>query len=296
MQQSEKIKQVKQQAKRMSERMNKMGFAVSPRQALELVAAERGFETWHAYEAELRKPEPKTPKWTKKQGPMTQTQYLQRRQSGTNPCPVCGSSEIEGDSIEIDGKFAFQECGCSDCESTWLDRYVAEAYILTQIGLGADAAPGTTLKAYTIAAYEDGNFLAKGTAFGNDEDEAREAFVQVRVGARDNSANFTIEFLGEVLATPEGLVEWWKTNDLGEDDLDELVYETVQQRGLPELNTLDSEEDQESHIEDRESQASRINNEGIEAQLRYLLSVCELDILLTKLANEIGLEGTPPQA
>lgn len=294
MKQSDKIKQVKQQAKRMSERMNKMGFEVSPRQALELVAAERGFATWHAYEADLRKPEPKVPKWHKSQGTMTQAQYLKRRENA-NICPVCGSTEIEGYFIEIDGTFAFQECSCNDCESTWLDRYVADAYILTQNGLGAGTSEGPTLKAYSIAAYGvDGTFLAKGTAFGKDESDATHAFSRVRIGNQEVS-RFAVEFIGNVPATVDSLVEWWKANDQGEDELDELVYEAVQQHGLPELNKLDDEDDQEAHIEDRESHASDINNEGIEAQLRYLLSVCEPDILLTQLANEIGLEGTPPQ-
>ena len=300
MKQNQKIQQVKQQAKRMSERMNKMGFAVSPRQALELVAAERGFVTWAAYEASLRKPEPKTPKWRKSDGPMSDEQYCKALEK-EHVCPCCGSDQIEGEYVDIGLEFAEQQCGCLECGSEWYDYYRIHHYVL--IGNGLESNNGTgeqdlaSINAYTIAAYGEGHtFLEKGTAFGKDEDAAKEAFIRMRLGSRGNGAEFVIEFIGEVLATPEALVTWWKNNDLDEDELDEFVYEAVQEHGIPELNEQSSKDDQEAHLDDREKQASKINNEGIEAQLRYLLSVCELSILLTTLANDIGLEGTPPKA
>ena len=52
---------------------------------------------------------------------------------------------------------------------------------------------------------------------------------------------------------------------------DELVYEIVQEVGLGALNELSDPADQESHIADRELQASQINNGGYERQIEYLL-------------------------
>ena len=54
--------------------------------------------------------------------------------------------------------------------------------------------------------------------------------------------------------------------------LDELVHETVQEVGLPALNELPDLAEQESHISDKERQASQINNGGFERQIEYLLS------------------------
>lgn len=39
-------------------------------------------------------------------------------------CPFCGSEDIEGDSVEIVGTMAVQECSCINCEGGWHDEYV----------------------------------------------------------------------------------------------------------------------------------------------------------------------------
>jgi|TARA_R100001086_G_scaffold112979_1_gene57622 formate dehydrogenase maturation protein FdhE len=43
-------------------------------------------------------------------------------------CPVCGSSEIEGHSIDIEGQSAFQEVTCLSCPAGWQDVYRLECY------------------------------------------------------------------------------------------------------------------------------------------------------------------------
>ncbi len=41
----------------------------------------------------------------------------------TGHCPYCGSENIEGQSIDIDGDTAEQEVGCNDCNKSWYDKY-----------------------------------------------------------------------------------------------------------------------------------------------------------------------------
>ena len=38
-------------------------------------------------------------------------------------CPECGKNEVQGDSIEIDGNHAVQDCSCLLCGATWTDHY-----------------------------------------------------------------------------------------------------------------------------------------------------------------------------
>mgnify|MGYP001419004486 CR=1 FL=1 len=38
-------------------------------------------------------------------------------------CPICGSDEIEGGSVEIDGKICWQSVHCIDCMAEWDDIY-----------------------------------------------------------------------------------------------------------------------------------------------------------------------------
>ena len=38
-------------------------------------------------------------------------------------CPKCGSEQIQGDSIEIDGNSTWQRVGCLDCDAEWVDTY-----------------------------------------------------------------------------------------------------------------------------------------------------------------------------
>lgn len=38
-------------------------------------------------------------------------------------CPFCGDHDIEGGSIDIEGREACQTVKCSACEKEWLDIY-----------------------------------------------------------------------------------------------------------------------------------------------------------------------------
>lgn len=39
-------------------------------------------------------------------------------------CPFCGSTDIEGDSIEVDMKSTLQDIKCLDCDAQWQDEYL----------------------------------------------------------------------------------------------------------------------------------------------------------------------------
>lgn len=51
---------------------------------------------------------------------ITDAEYIKR---GGNECPRCGSSNLEGSSWDADGRFAWQEVVCCDCEHEWVDTY-----------------------------------------------------------------------------------------------------------------------------------------------------------------------------
>jgi len=38
-------------------------------------------------------------------------------------CPKCKSNDIEGSSVEIDGKETYQEVRCLECDLAWRDIY-----------------------------------------------------------------------------------------------------------------------------------------------------------------------------
>jgi transcription elongation factor Elf1 len=38
-------------------------------------------------------------------------------------CPNCGSTNISGDSIDVDGDCCWQNVTCGECEKTWQDVY-----------------------------------------------------------------------------------------------------------------------------------------------------------------------------
>ena len=40
-------------------------------------------------------------------------------------CPVCGSIQIEGGHVEIEGIEAYQEVSCLHCQATWREVYAA---------------------------------------------------------------------------------------------------------------------------------------------------------------------------
>lgn len=58
-------------------------------------------------------------------------------------CPVCGSDEIEGDSVDISGRQAGQECRCLVCEAEWEDLYELYGYRLITLGNSVPWESGT---------------------------------------------------------------------------------------------------------------------------------------------------------
>lgn len=56
-------------------------------------------------------------------------------------------------------------------------------------------------------------------------------------------------------------------------DLDDLVHECAVHADLEHLNGLINAVDQEAFLTDRESLASKVNNQGWEAQLRFIHNV-----------------------
>lgn len=57
--------------------------------------------------------------------PYTDAQYVA---IGANVCPFCGSGNIRGDELEVDGTKAFQACWCNDCGKNWADLYKLVGY------------------------------------------------------------------------------------------------------------------------------------------------------------------------
>jgi hypothetical protein len=55
----------------------------------------------------------------------TKKEYVERKGSF---CPTCKSKEIVGQSVDIDGGEAFQECFCPKCGSSWTDRYALTGF------------------------------------------------------------------------------------------------------------------------------------------------------------------------
>lgn len=49
-------------------------------------------------------------------------------QKGGSCCPFCGSDQIEGSSIDVDGGHALQKVGCNDCDAEWNDVYRLSGY------------------------------------------------------------------------------------------------------------------------------------------------------------------------
>jgi len=56
--------------------------------------------------------------------PLSDEQYLKKAAT----CPFCGSDNISGEEISIEGNEAWQEVSCNDCESSWQDIYELVGY------------------------------------------------------------------------------------------------------------------------------------------------------------------------
>jgi hypothetical protein len=86
----------------------------------QLEAAESGVVAAAKVEAEAE-----AANWTAAAGAMTDAQYVAR---GGNCCPSCGSHDISGGSITVDGRTAYQGVTCADCDAEWNDTYQLTGY------------------------------------------------------------------------------------------------------------------------------------------------------------------------
>ena len=48
-----------------------------------------------------------------------------KRTEGWEHCPVCGSGQIDGHNIDIEGHYAYQNVTCLNCQATWGEEYIA---------------------------------------------------------------------------------------------------------------------------------------------------------------------------
>ena len=51
--------------------------------------------------------------------PLSQEDYL----ANPNQCPYCQSSNIEGESMEVDSNISWQRIICNECGKSWTDLY-----------------------------------------------------------------------------------------------------------------------------------------------------------------------------
>lgn len=133
----------KELAKHLAQTLQASGQSLPNSVLLEVVAKATGERNWHAFLAagkQKQKPAgspvdavvPVTAPWSPAHGPMSEAQYV--RGYGMK-CPVCGStSGVQGDDVEIDAGSASQESSCSDCNSSWCDRYLLDGYDNLKVG------------------------------------------------------------------------------------------------------------------------------------------------------------------
>ena len=56
---------------------------------------------------------------------MTDEEYIK---GDGNKCPFCGSEDITGGSIDVEGHSAVQEVSCNECNKEWHDIYQLIGY------------------------------------------------------------------------------------------------------------------------------------------------------------------------
>lgn len=110
--------------------------------------------TYDWCQAQIRNPAPKLGA----NGP-TITAYVQKR--GIN-CPVCGSDEIKGGSVEIDAGRGTQEVDCDICQSSWVDTYELDGF--TELTYGPCALCGQTVFEHGKTLLDTGLFCSPSCA------------------------------------------------------------------------------------------------------------------------------------
>ena len=53
---------------------------------------------------------------------------------GYTRCPICGSDNISGRSVQIDGNDAWQDVSCFECEAEWEDLYQLMGVTIVSFG------------------------------------------------------------------------------------------------------------------------------------------------------------------
>jgi formate dehydrogenase maturation protein FdhE len=56
---------------------------------------------------------------------LTSEEYVAK---GGGCCPFCGSGDLTGRFIEVDGRTAAQPVDCNNCEAEWIDMYTLTGY------------------------------------------------------------------------------------------------------------------------------------------------------------------------
>lgn len=56
---------------------------------------------------------------------LTSSEYAAQ---GGNKCPACGSGDLDGHFIEVDGRQAWQPVDCRACGASWVDTYMLTGY------------------------------------------------------------------------------------------------------------------------------------------------------------------------
>lgn len=197
------VVKAKEQASRVVARLGALGFDVKHGQALEVVAAVFGAENWHAYAAQLKKPE-------------------------------AAAAAVNTAAAE------------------------APAYKWIEVTLLAGA----------------GNFRAQALRLSTSlEDAIARVKATCWTPAIASLYPDGVVALTKVVAPMSDVVDvklWLQKCGIEEADLDSAVHEAVQGAALTRLNSIGDEGLQEDHIAARETEASEINNSGMEAQLDYL--------------------------
>lgn len=70
---------------------------------------------------------------------LSEKEYLKK---GGNLCPFCGSDEITGGPVEIDGACALQEVSCLFCGAVWWDSFLLAGYRISRGPVGYDSQAG----------------------------------------------------------------------------------------------------------------------------------------------------------
>lgn len=131
------IKAAKAMARHLADALKQSGHELPHSNLLEVVAKGLGARNWHAFQASADQPAPVTSSvavpeqavapWNRLHGTQTQAQFLA---GGGGSCPVCGSGDIDGSSIDVNGDTCSQEITCSECEASWTENYTLSSYVL----------------------------------------------------------------------------------------------------------------------------------------------------------------------